>query len=234
MTITLTDAGLKRIGPMTDPWVDQFNSNWDILQAMNAVGGLAVVPRDLDPDTFAPTSRYFRVTPGYFVYGNMLVRSVGFADLLAPASASTHIWLDPLGNLGTGPALPVGQMFTPLAFITTDANVILSIADYRCAQTAIGGPLTVSRVAVSTDHTHQAQYNYIRADATNAPITITLAYPGTVRGQLIVVRKVDASANAVTVTSAYNIEGNISYPITSARSAAFSAHPTVDTYEVVF
>jgi hypothetical protein len=232
--ITLTDAGLRRIGAMTNPWVDQFNANWDILQGMNAVGGLAVVPRDLDPTTFVPTSRFFRVTPGYFVYGNMLVRSVGFADILAPASTTLHVWLDPLGNLGTGPALPVGQMFTPLAFITTDANVILSIADYRCAQTAIGGPLPVSRIAVPTDYTHQAQYNYIRADATNAPLAITLAHPGTVRGQLIVVRKVDASANAVSITSPYMIEGNANYAIDTPRSVAFAAHPTVDTYEVVF
>lgn len=232
--ITLTDAGLRRIGLMTDPWVDQFNSNWDILQGMNAVGGLAVVPRDLDPTAFVPTSRYFRVTPGYFVYGNMLVRSVGFTDLLAPASAGTHVWLDPLANLGAGPTLPVGQIHIPLAYITTDSNVISSIADYRCAQTAVGGPLPVSRIAVAADYTHQAQYNYIRADATNAPIAIALAYPGTVRGQMIVVRKVDATANAVTVTSTYQIEGVANYAIATPRSAAFAAHPTLDTYEVVF
>src|SRR5437868_12670880 len=107
MPPTVNKAGL-RTPALDDPegWDVHFSANWANLAALNAVGGLCVVPRDLDPVMFLPVSRYYNVGSGYIRTSAGLVFVTGYSNQLAPASAAVNVWLDQAGALYQGPAFP--------------------------------------------------------------------------------------------------------------------------------
>ncbi len=232
MAITVNEAGLFRIDLDTpEGWYAQFNQNLDILRDKNGVGGLCVQPRDIDPATFLATSRYFRVNSGYMRINRAIARVAGFVDQLAPASTSVNIWLDSQGSLYQGAAFPTTYSYVPLAYITCDAFRITAIADYRNPFATLGGPIALSRVAITGNYTLAAGVNQVRADATAGPITITLPAPATFNGQLIYIRKADAGANAVTLSAAALIEGAGTYVLAARGTVGITSTGT--TYEVV-
>jgi hypothetical protein len=96
---------------------------------------------------------------------------------------------------------------------------------------AIGGPISVSRVAVAANYAQGVGVNYIRADATAGPITITLGAPADYTNQLIYIRKKDNSANTVTVASAALIDGAASFALAAQGTAIVTSTGT--TYERV-
>lgn len=234
MAIELTAAGFRKVlldTPESEGWVDRLNENQDLLQAMNATGGLAVRARDLDPVTFLPTSRYFQVASGLIrAQGGILIVPALF-DQLAPPGGAIDVWLDVAGNLSQGATFPNTYPYIPLAYITTDATRITAITDYRHPLRPVGGPLEVTRVAVAASYTQLPGVNYIRVDATGGARTVTLAAPALNAGQLIYVRKVDTSANAVTIASTALIDGAASQALAARGTMILVSTGT--TYEVV-
>lgn len=68
--------------------------------------------------------------------------------------------------------------------------------------------------AVSADLTLTAQDEIVYVDASAGAVTITLPDVRRFWGYEFIVKKVDASINAVTVSSPVNIDGATTYPIT--------------------
>lgn len=231
MAVELTDAGFKKIGLDTpEPWVDLLNSNWDLLQSINAVGGSAVSARDVDPITYQPTSLYTIVSSGWVIRGEQTVLLAGISGLAVNPSSQTYFWLDMYGSLYYTPTLPMNGAYIPLAFVTADATKIISIVDLRNPLRPVGGPLAVSRVVVNEDYIQEIGVNYIRVDATIGPITITLSTARINLGSLTIIRKADASANPVTIAAAEGIEGAASIQLTARGSVVLASDG--DTYEI--
>jgi hypothetical protein len=232
MPPTVDKAGLRTV-PLDEPegWHLNYAANWATLAAFNAIGGLCVTARDLDPVTMTPISRYYNVGSGYMRTSAGLLFVAGFVGQLAPASTAVNVWLDAAGALYQGPAFPTTYAYRPLAQITCDAAKITGIIDYRNPMVAIGGPISVSRVAVAANYAQGVGVNYIRADATAGPITITLGAPADYTNQLIYIRKKDNSANTVTVASAALIDGAASFALAAQGTAIVTSTGT--TYERV-
>jgi hypothetical protein len=231
MAVELTDAGFKKIGLDTpEPWVDLFNGNWDLLQSLNAVGGCAVRARDLDPTTYLPTSLSYMISGGYTVYGGHPLALDILPGAAVDPSSQTYIWIDSAGIPFAGPAFPVNQSYAPLALIVSDATKITSVVDLRNPVRSLGGPLAVARVAITADYSQAVGTNYIRVDATNGPITVTLGPVAINAGSLIIIRKTDTSANAVTIAATEGIEGGASISLAAQGSVVLASDGT--TYEI--
>lgn len=198
----------------------------------NLSGGMAVVARDVDAD-MTPTSLYFKVLEGYFEFSGRLLQSLGAFDQLAAAGTSTHVWIDTLGHVTAGPTLPSEVFFFPLARITCDAAKITDIVDYRNFQTSIGGPILLARKVVNSDYTVESGYSYVRVDATNGPVAITLPPPEMFVRQLLIIRKIDASANAVTIGSTQLIDGQPTHVLNAPGFVGLTVPPDDPAYEVV-
>jgi hypothetical protein len=213
--ITRNQAGFNVI-PLDTPeveWVDPLNGNWETLRRMNPVGGLAITARDVDPATLAPTSLYYNVAAGIIRYLAGIAAVGPYVDRVASASTSIYIWLDMSGNIYQGAAFPAAYPYVPLGRITADNAKITSIDDYRNPTGIVPGVIPLARVNVTNGSYVQAYgVNYIRVVATAGPATVTLGDPAWNVGQGIIVRKADASGNAVTVAApaGHTIDGNAS------------------------
>lgn len=231
MAIEFTENIGLHIIPLDEPegWADALNGNWSILDSTHAIGGCCVKARDIDPETLLPTSLYYGYAPGFVRRGSNVGFTFGESDLLAPASATISLWLDWTLALQSGADFPTDRPFVPLADIYTDADKITEIADLRHPLPMVQTAGILARVAVTAAYTQEPGVNYIRADATAGPFSITLADPTYYRNHLIIIRKSDSSASAVTV-----LAPDSSIVATLAARGSVALTSTGAAYEVVF
>src|SRR5947208_4444467 len=90
---------------LDDPegWAGNVAANWDRLRDLRPTGGLAVVARDVDTNTMLPTSRYYNITQGIYLYQGTFAGIGPFVGLQAPASTFVYVWLEIDGTAGQGP-----------------------------------------------------------------------------------------------------------------------------------
>lgn len=120
-----------------------------------------------------------------------------FAQIQAAVgSAATATWQD--GYL-LGPG--------PLAALSTD------LIDGGSASIAFGVRDT------ATDTTLQANDCLLRCDATSSPLSVVLPSAATCAGRVCHIKKVDVSANAVTIAGTDLIDGAASLSITTAQAS---------------
>lgn len=119
----------------SDPnWNVTLNANFDALDALAPLAGLAVTPAEVPS-----ASLNVRVNPGPYVKADRTLGSFAGASALALAASSTvMVWLTDAGALATGAAWPAAP-HVRLASVATGAAAITSVADAR-ALAAVAGP----------------------------------------------------------------------------------------------
>jgi hypothetical protein len=131
-------ANLKLIKPATAErnWDLSLNSNFEALDRLSALGGLAV---GISDNVSSPLDCY--VSPGVFVNSSGLVTTFsGISTYQLTPNSITVIWLTDQGTLASGSAYPTTPQVR-LATVTTNTVAILSIIDDRIAYRVTGGPL---------------------------------------------------------------------------------------------
>lgn len=114
-------------------WDLPINANVDALDAMTALGALAVTMTETPSATLQ-----VRVSPGSFVRGDRTVgQFTGTTTLPVLASATTYLWLDPTGVLVSGPAFPTSPHLR-LARVVAGVNSVQQVIDER-VQCAVAG-----------------------------------------------------------------------------------------------
>jgi len=195
MTYT-TNARLQKPGTSDRQWDVPINANADALDAMTAVGSLAVTTTETPS-----TSLQVRVSAGAFI---KLDRSVGTFSgnptVVVPGSATVYLWLDGSGTLVSGSAFPTAAHLR-LAHIVSGPNAVAQVVDERIQCSAAGsgvgfvlragdtitGPLTIGATT-----TNGATVPLVVADPVNGLIGFFGASPAT---QAQGVTPLDASAN---------------------------------------
>lgn len=152
MPVTKNAAGFAQASlDSPEGWDVPLTENWDILATINAVGGFAMVGRDLDPATLAPTSRYFNINTGMLLYRGGFTTFAAVADNIAPASATSMVWLDTAGAIQVGAGFPTHSPYVPIGAVVADADKITSIFDYRNPSVFVGMPQMISTNAAPAD-----------------------------------------------------------------------------------
>lgn len=93
----------------------------------------------------------------------------------------------------------------------------------------------ITIVTVTTTYTVKAIVYYIRADATAGIFTITLPAAVSNQGRSILIKKIDATANAVTISRAGTdtIEGSTTASLATQWTRIHLISNGVDTWEIV-
>lgn len=172
--------------------------NWGIIDGLAALGPLSVITYEIPS-----SSLNVSVAAGtYRISNGSDVTYAGTTGLAVTASATTKVWLDEAGTVHTGSAYPTSGPYLPLASVTAGTTSVTDITDDRRYLQCVGGlPRNPVRTVTATTDTPTIADRTIRADATAAAIAIGLpTLTTTATGTPLKIMKVDASANAVTVT----------------------------------
>ncbi len=136
MATTYTpNARLQMPGTADRFWDAPLNANANTLDALTAIGSLAVTA------TEAPSATLnVRVTAGSYAMANGLIGSfAGATTFPVPASSSTFLWLTDAGVLTAGTAFPA-TAHVRLAQVVSTPTTIAQVADQRvqCATRGTG------------------------------------------------------------------------------------------------
>jgi len=96
----------------------------------------------------------------------------------------------------------------------------VGIAGVTASSLVVNGPIATALATKTTAYTLTATDSVILADATAAAFTVTLPSAVGIAGRQYTIKKVDSSANAVTIASA---AGNIDGAATKTLSAQWQA-----------
>ena len=130
------NARLQKPATSDRQWDVPINANTDALDAMTALGALAVTPTETPSATLQ-----VRVSAGTFIRADGSVGiSKGTATLAVAASATTYLWLDATGALASGPAFPASA-HVRLAHVVAHAASIAAVVDERVQCTTAGSGL---------------------------------------------------------------------------------------------
>lgn len=176
---------------ITDP-------NWTRLDNAAALGSLCVQENERPISTTASV----QVSAGSFSTSNgSIVTYAGTTGLAVTASAVTMVWLDEAGTIHTGSSYPTGPILR-LATVTAASAAVTAIVDDRMCVSSTGGQQRRATRSVAATGTLTRADGLILADATSAAVALTLGTLTTADAGLeIVIVKVDASANTVTVAT---------------------------------
>jgi hypothetical protein len=121
-----------------------------ILDTFSALNCCAVRPFDPDEMTGLATTLRYKVAPGVLEVDDGTLITVAGTDPNNPPSAPaavvseidaiTFIWLDAVGTITAGPALPTAGRYRPLARLTADTGRITRFDDLRFRLRLEGGP----------------------------------------------------------------------------------------------
>ena len=139
------------------------------------------------------------------------IYSAGPFSLISGSTGATSSALDIRNSAGTN-----------LLYVRDDGNVGIGteapLAKLHVVGDAIiNGAFSTIVTTITTDTTLDNTYHIILANATNGTITITLPSATTCSGRQYIIKKVDSSTNAVTVTpqTGQTIDGQTSISITT-------------------
>ena len=153
-----TNARLQKPAASDRGWDVPINANVDLLDAMTAIGGLAVTTAEAPSASLA-----IRVAPGSYVKADGTVATfTGAARVLIAASASVSIWLSDAGVVITGGSYPTTAHLR-LARVVTGTSTIAQVVDDRVQCAVAGGPGFVAKTG----------------DTVTGPLTVTTPSTGT-------------------------------------------------------
>ncbi len=147
------NARLQKPATSDRNWDVPINANTDALDAMTALGGLAVTTAETPGTTL-----HVRVSPGNFVKSDGTVASYPGAPAFAvPASSTAYLWLTDSGVLSSGPSFPASAHLR-LAHAVAGPTAVVQVVDERIqcwvggtglgfvlkAGDSMSGPLTVA------------------------------------------------------------------------------------------
>ena len=137
MATTYTaNARLQKPAASDRNWDVPINANADALDAMSAIGGLAVTTLETPS-----SSLRVGVTPGNFASSNGTVVSFAGAPSFAlPASSTVYLWLSDAGLLTSGPSFPASA-HVRLAHVATGPTFVLQVVDERIQCSVAGSGL---------------------------------------------------------------------------------------------
>lgn len=225
MAVTITpDADLEIPGYGDRRWDLNMARNLARLEACRAIGGGAVTVPAAERAaagagdaglTAGSSTLHVRVAAMSYARGDgARVELAAVSALALPASATSYVYADQYGSAGSSPVgYPAGSV--PLATVATDASKVTSILDGRIAYAPLGwGPQVPVRSLAGTGTAGPGD-GFLRVDASAGPATITLPAAAAAIGRCLTVKKIDASANAVTVAAQATelIDGAGSQPI---------------------
>lgn len=125
-TTYTTNVRLQKPGTADRSWDVPINANADALDAMAALGGLAVAVAEVPS-----ASLNVRVAPGTFVNADGTIGSfAGATSVALPTSATTFLWLAPGGILAQGTGFPTTAHLR-LAQVVTGATTVTQVVDQR-------------------------------------------------------------------------------------------------------
>jgi hypothetical protein len=220
-------------------WQVALDANRQLLDGL-FLGNFAVRAVNLDTTTGLPQDKLYRIAGGtYLSVGSsnfprsqIPVTVTGSGDLTAVASNTTYTWLKANGSFGSALEDDGGYGATDepihrLARITTNASRIVSITDdrfpalfysggepsYYRPSGAQGGLSDGSAILALGTYTS----TFYTADAAPGPITATLPAVSASNGSTLIVKKIDGTANAVTLNRAGSdtIDGGASVSTTT-------------------
>lgn len=185
-------------------WGATLRADVDALDAVAALGGLAVVPAETPS-----ASLNVKVAGGRFVApAGAEVSYAGTASQALTLSASNYVYLTPAGVLTVSTSSFPATAHLPLAVVTTDATTVTAVADRRPAFRCVvpGGPWLAVRTATATDAATIAD-GLILADAAGGTFTVTLPTPVGISGKKVAVKRTSASNNVTVATAAGTFDG---------------------------
>lgn len=94
-----------------------------------------------------------------------------------------------------------------------------------------GGTITGNITTVTVNTTIGVNNCTLLCDAAAAPITITLIAPSSIKGRFLYIKKIDTTANAVTI-SGFNIDAGVSW-VLNAQGEVVEIQPDGTQYWVV-
>lgn len=147
------NARLQKPATTDRNWDVPINANTDAIDAMTAIGGLAVTTTETPSATLQ-----VRVASGNFVKSDGTIANFpGTPSLAVPASSTAYLWLTDLGVPASGTSFP-GSAHLRLAHVVAGPTSVLQVVDERIQCSAAGtglgfvlkggdtisGPLTVA------------------------------------------------------------------------------------------
>jgi hypothetical protein len=140
-TTRTANIKLRKPAPGDPGWAVPVNANADTLDGLGPLRNFAVTPAGFNAAE-TPQGRTISVAPGDYVAADGSRRSVAAATILVAApSATTCVWLDADGTIGSGAAYPTSGRYAPLARVAADATNITGIVDDRAPTSLLGGGL---------------------------------------------------------------------------------------------
>jgi hypothetical protein len=113
-------------------WDAPLNANADFLDALAAVGGLAVTTQEMPSASLS-----CQIAAGTYLKSNGTVEAYPGGSLALAASASSYVWLTDAGVAGSGTAWPAAP-YLPLAKVTTGTSTITQVVDARVPYQSVG------------------------------------------------------------------------------------------------
>ena len=175
-----TNTQLQKPGTADRNWDSPLNANADAIDAMTALGSLAVTPVETPS-----ASLNVRLTAGNYAMANGTIGNfAGVTSLAVPTASTTYLWLTDGGVVTMGPSFPT-TAHVRLAQVISGATTITSVLDQRvqCSTRGTGlgfvlkagdtvtGPLSIASPTTSV--------SVLTVDPTARTIGFFGATPGT-------------------------------------------------------
>ena len=212
-------ARFQKPGTSDRQWDVPINANVDALDAMTAVGSLAVTTTETPSATLQ-----VQISAGTFIKVDGSVGSFGGSPaFVVPASATVYLWLDGSGALISGSAFPASAHLR-LAHVVSGAGSVAQVVDERvqCSTAGSGlGFVLKTGDTVSGSFTVGTPTPLVVADPVNRLIGFFGAVPAT---QAPALTLLDASANGGgTSNSLADVGGSFSQATLNNNFASLAA-----------
>lgn len=143
MSTPTTRIRLAKYAPNEANWGPGVDVNFDVLDAIEPVGGLAVVTAEVPSSTLR-----VKVNGGTILSSTGAYVAYAGAIVTIPASNGTALWLTDAGAIAQATAYPSSATIQArLAFVTTDASKVVAIRDDRTTVRAAGVAASVTQSA---------------------------------------------------------------------------------------
>jgi Pectate lyase superfamily protein len=190
-------------------------------QLLNVIGGSAVATVSVRDVLF---STNFLVSSGYWIQVTGIARGWEFSNVRAwTGAASSVIFFSGQGSAEVATLINVSQQNTVAAGIVVQSGGSVKLVNYMQLD-ADGHVVAVWHdfiITTKSAHNCTQSDRYVLADATKAAFKVTLPNASLCPGKAYTVKKIDSSANAVTIvsTARQTIDGAAAYQLRSKHSA---------------
>ena len=150
--------------------------------------------------------------------GTLSAAAITATGIITSTNNSGNIFVAPNFQMATGSGFFEIQTFSSKVLALNDQGNSVAVGKTSATSTFdVNGSLSLTTVTKTANYTLTAADHTVRADATSGNITQTLPTAVGITGRIYVVKKIDASANTVTIatTSSQTIDGATTVVISS-------------------